>query len=335
MSKRQAMRLRFAFDAPIPSRFNLHPMTSSHVHVTVDLQRVGQNARGVAKRVGVPIWATIKADAYGLGAAPVAKALADCVAGFCVFALEEAEMIDLWGITGKSAIALGPPATLNPDRWLTAHVRPAVSTVDQALQLADARPLLCVDTGMQRFACPASEVTAVLDAGSITEAFTHATRPEHVRRLRELTAGRKLTLHGAATALLDEPEARMDLVRPGLALYRGAVRTHARLADVRRSNGAIGYGGWKSDSGFHGVIIAGYSNGLRPGPVMVNGRRQMITEIGMQSSYVTLCESDRLGDDVVLMGDGLSEADIAFAWGVTPHHAMLVMAEMGVRTYVG
>src|SRR5258706_509175 len=83
-------------------------------------------------RVGVPVWATIKADAYGLGAARVARALAEVVEGFCVFALAEAEAIDLWKLTGKPAIALGPPETLDPLRWIEAHVRPAVTTVNQA-----------------------------------------------------------------------------------------------------------------------------------------------------------------------------------------------------------
>jgi alanine racemase len=322
-----------AVDAHGPSASNLTPMVSPHVRSQIDLARVRGNARDVAARTGRPVWATVKADAYGLGAARVAPALADVVEGFCVFALEEARAIDLWNLTRKPAIALGPPSTLDPAPWLAAHVRPAVSSVQQARALAAARPILCVDTGMQRFACGVADVPAVLDAAEIDEAFTHATRLEHVERLRHATAGRTVRLHAAATALLDEPAALLDLTRPGLALYRNAVRTTAPLADVRASCGAIGYGGWKSQSGYHGVIVAGYANGLRPGPVLVNGRRQLITEIGMQSAYVTLHPDDRLGDEVVLMGDTLTESDIAFAWSVTPHHALLAMARMGTRIY--
>src|SRR3954454_15388418 len=122
-------------------------MMSHHVRVTVDLGRVRRNAADVAARVGVPVWATVKADAYGLGAARVARALAGVggVAGFCVFALEEATSIDLWKLTGKPAITLGPPATLDPGPWLEARVRPAVSTAEQAGRLTRARPILCVD----------------------------------------------------------------------------------------------------------------------------------------------------------------------------------------------
>ena len=312
-------------------------MVSQHLRVTVDLARVRRNAADVAARVRVPVWATIKADAYGLGAAEVARALRDVpgVAGFCVFALDEATSIDLWNLTGKPAIALGPPATLDPETWVEAHVRPAVSTVDGALQLADARPILCVDTGMQRFACPPERVDEVIAAGAIDEAFTHATRLEHVTRLRELTAGRRMVRHAAATALLEEPAAYLDAVRPGLALYQGAVRVVARLADVRRSAGPIGYTGWVSETGHHGVILAGYSQHLRAGPVIVNGRRQRITEIGMQSAYVTLHPDDRVGDEVVLLGAGVTETDVAAAWKATPHQALLTLAGAGVRQVEG
>lgn len=308
-------------------------MISPHVSVTIDLERIRRNAADVVARVGVPLWAVIKADAYGLGAARVAVALAQIVEGFCVFALEEAETIDLWASTGKPALALGPPSTLEPQRWLAAHVRPSVTTVEQARRLKDAGPVLCVDTGMQRFACPPEEIGPVLEAGQITEAFTHATHVDHARRLRQLTAGRGLKLHSTATALLDEPEARLDAVRPGLALYRGAVKVRTRLAEARPSAGLIGYIGWSNEGGHHGAILAGYSHGLRPGPVMVNGRRQRVMEVGMQSAYVTLHAEDHQGDEVILLGEGVGESDLAFVWGVTPHHALLVMATMGEREY--
>jgi len=188
---------------------------------------------------------------------------------------------------------------------------------------------------MQRFACPPELVSEAIEVGSVEEAFTHATRLAHVEELLALVGGRGMTLHAAATALLDEPAAYLDGVRPGLAMYRGAVRVTTRLVDARRSNGPIGYTGWRSDSGHHGVILAGYSNGLRAGPaVLVNGRRQRITEVGMQSAYVTLDPEDGVGDEVVLLGDALGEADVSLKWDATPHGVLLTMAEMGVKGYV-
>jgi alanine racemase len=311
-------------------------MSSRHVRVVVDLGRVRRNAAEVRARVKVPVWATVKADAYGLGAARVAGALADVVDGYCVFALEEATAIDIARLTGgRRVIALGPPGTLDEAAWVGAGVRPAVSTVEQAAALRAARPIVCVDTGMQRFACSQEQLAEVVRAGAVDEAFTHATRLEHVECLREICNPFDLTLHAAATALLDEPGAYLDGVRPGFAIYRGAVRVTARLVEARRSEGPIGYTRWRSETGHHGVILAGYSNGLRGGgPVVVNGRRQRVTEVGMQSAYVTLDGADRAGDEAVLLGDGVGEAEVALAWGGTPHSALLTLAGMGGREYV-
>ena len=64
-------------------------------------------------------------------------------------------------------------------------------------------------------------------------------------------------LHAAGTALLGIPEARLDAVRPGLALYRGAVRVSAPLAEVHASAGPVGYSGFTPSTGRHGVILAG------------------------------------------------------------------------------
>jgi alanine racemase len=201
-----------------------------------------------------------------------------------------------------------------------------VASAEQAQRLAACDPVLCVDTGMQRFGCPADEVEAVLRTGAIHEAFTHATRLEHVLKLQELLGGRGIKLHAAASSLLDEPRARLDAVRPGLACYRGAVRVTTTLLEVHRSRGPVGYGGFTSATGRHGVIIGGYSNGLSAGVCQVNGQRRKIAEVGMQSAYIEIGESDRAGDEVVLLGNGLSAAEVAAAWGCSEHEALLRMA---------
>ncbi len=291
------------------------------VVVDVDLGRVRQNAEKVAGMAGVPVYAVIKADAYGLGAQRVAREIAEAVGGFCVFSLAEARAIGLWKLTGKEAISLGPPETLDAEAWIEQHVRPAVSTVEQARALREARPVLCVDTGMGRFACRAGDVDAVIEAGGIDEAFTHATRLEQARALVEATQGRGLKLHAAGSALLNEPEARLDAVRPGLALYRDAVTVRARLIEVRRAEGPVGYTGFGARR--YGVVLCGYARGLRAGECVVNGRRRRIPEVGMQSAYVELGEEDRAGDEVVLLGEGLAPEELARMWGCTAQEVLL------------
>lgn len=297
---------------------------SASVTLRIDRARLRDNVARIARQTNVEIWAVVKADAYGLGAAIVAEAIADLVAGWCVFSLQEAIDAGLWERTGKPAIALGPPTIGEAEDYLRHHVRPAVSTIEQARRLRSARPILCVDTGMQRFACPPEQIDAVINAGGCTEAFTHATKVEHARRLVELLGGRNLKLHAAASGLLHEPQAHLHAVRPGLALYRGAVRVAAPLVEARESHGPVGYTGFTTNR--HGVILCGYAHGLRKGPCLINGHPSRILEVGMQSAYVELAANDQVGDQVVLLGDTLDLEPIAAAWGATPHEVLLRLA---------
>jgi alanine racemase len=306
---------------------------SRHVRGVVDLNRVRRNAERIARDTGVELIAVIKADAYGLGAAPVASALADIAGRFAVFSPDEAKAIELWNRTGKEAIAIGPPAWDDPAEYRAQHVRPAVANVGQAARLRSAHPILCVDTGQQRFACLPDQVDEVLRAGAIDEAFTHASRLDQVDELKAAVEGRVARMHAAGSSLLDQPSARLDAVRPGLALYRGAARVSTRLIEVHQSTGPAGYGGFVTP--FHGVILSGYSNGLRPGPCLVNGRASRILEVGMQSAFVETNATDRAGDEVVLLGDSLDEDQVAREWNVGPHEVLVRLTPAGIREYVG
>ena len=306
---------------------------SPEVGVVVDLRRVRRNVEEIHRLTGVPIIAVIKADAYGLGAAQIAPAISNLVDSFCVFRPSEATDIRLWERTGKPALAIGPPLWANPDDYLAAHVRPAISTEPQARALRAARPVLSVDTGQQRFACRPADVARVLVAGACDEAFTHATTLDQVGVLQDAAGGKVSRMHAAGTSLLNEPRASLDAVRPGLALYRGATRVTTRLAEVRDGTGPAGYSGFVVPH--HGVILCGYFNGLRPGPCLINGRPSRILEVGMQSAFVETEPTDKVGDEVVLLGDGLDEQQIAAQWGTTPHEVLVRLSGSGMRTYLG
>src|SRR5688500_8169277 len=166
---------------------------SLHVNVDIDPARIVENVRAIKQKVGVRVLPVIKADAYGFRAADVTRALAEVADGFCVFSVAEAIAIEYRTLTDKPPIALGPPRLGAPDWYVRHGVRPAVTTVEEARELRGADPVLCVDTGMQRFACPPDKIEAVIEAGDIHEAFTHATRIEHVEKLVELLGGRGMT----------------------------------------------------------------------------------------------------------------------------------------------
>jgi alanine racemase len=308
-------------------------LMNPYVTVQIDLERIRANVREIAQRTGVAVMPVIKADAYGLGAAKVAQALAPLVEEFCIFQLPEAVEIDLFGRTGKRALCLGPPATLDPQAYIRQRVTPAISTIEQAVLLRAAGPAVCVDTGMQRFACGAEQLDAVIRAGDCKEAFTHGTRAEHAVKLKELLAGRGLRLHAAATSLLDSPEAYLDAVRPGFAIYRGAVRVHTTLVEVHDNHGAAGYGGFSTPR--FGIILMGYSHGLRPGPCTVNDQPRQIIEVGMQSAYVEIGPADRVGDAVALLDAKSDERAVAGAWGTSPQEALLQLCRAGRHVYAG
>jgi alanine racemase len=114
-------------------------------------------------------------------------------------------------------------------------------------------------------------------------------------------------------------------------MYRGAVRVATRLVEVRDGRGPAGYGGFVVER--HGVVLCGYANGLRKGPCWVNGQRRRIIEVGMQSAYVEVGREDRVGDEVVLLGEGVSIEDVAEAWGTVPHEVLLALTASGQRQY--
>ncbi len=301
--------------------------------VQVDLPRVRANVQRIARATGVPVIAVVKADAYGLGALRVVETIRDLVEAFYVFDATETELYrEVNG--GKSTIALVGTSNDTKD-YVSMRVRPAVWTAERANLLRAARPVLCVDTGQQRFACAIDEVNAILNTGACDEAFTHATTVEQARRFRDVMGGGVKKIHAAGTALLEEPDAWLDAVRPGFALYEGTVRVTAPLLEAHDSSGPIGYSGFTSSTGRHGVFRAGYSDGFRAGATcLVNGQRRPVREVGMQSAFVELGPRDKAGDEVVLLGDGVTEREIAEVWGTSPHETLYRMCGLGTRTYL-
>lgn len=302
------------------------------VTVRVDLNRIRSNLEAIRRRVKCKVLAVVKADAYGLGAKDVTDAIDDLVDGYCFFTLEEVHAAKIRPRSRKLVQLLGPPTSPNPNDYLALKTNPAVHTVDQAAALRRAGPALAIDTGMQRFACPPRWIDEALEAGECPAAMTHAVRPDQARKLLELTAGRPLFRHAAGSGMLDDPTAWLDAVRVGLAIYEGAMRVSTPLLETNSSVGPVGYGGFTTATGHHGAIGVGYSHGLRSGPCVINGRPSRILEVGMQTAYVQTSGSDRAGDPVTLLGDGLSERDVVAAWGGPPQQVLVQLARLARTT---
>jgi alanine racemase len=220
----------------------------------IDLEAVLHNAREVQRVVGnqVGLLAVVKADAYGHGAVPVARALADRggVRALAVSLVEEGLELRRAGVRGEILVMGGVYGGAH--RELLAHdLVPIVSDGADLEPFARAaaalgrraRMHLKVDTGMSRLGLRTEGLAAFLDALSghpeleVVGLCTHfatadaadgsqtrsqLARFEEARRLFDSRGIQPVLLHAANTAAtFHHPEARFDAVRPGLALYGG------------------------------------------------------------------------------------------------------------------
>lgn len=299
-------------------------MRSSQIHVSIDLDRIRSSAEQIRKRTRVALIAVIKADAYGLGADHVADAIASIVDSFAYFSIDEARRIR------RPGLVLGPPHA-EPSEHVELGLIPSIASARHAERYAGIPAALNLDTGMCRFGCQPEDVDHLLKRCRIEQAFTHATDEHSAAALRNALNGRVGLLHAAATSLLDHEPSWLDAVRPGLALFRGALRVTTKLAAVHDASGPVGY------SRFHhprvGVILGGYSNGLQPGPVIINARPQRLLEIGMNTSFVSVDPSDRQSDEVILLGGDLTESALADHFNTREHEILCRYSGMGQRDY--
>lgn len=221
------------------------------VRADINLDAVFHNIGEIKKRLnpGVKIAAVIKADAYGHGALPVAKALYDEADWFAVSNIEEALELRQCGIE-KPVLTLGYTApqqlaeAIQNEITLTLCDRESAEEISaQAQRLGKmAQVHIKVDTGMGRIGFPAADSFAVIAAEAAklpnllpTGAYTHfaradetdkgATKVQYEKFLAFLAVLRQqglteLLCHAEnSAAILELPEYQLDMVRLGISLY--------------------------------------------------------------------------------------------------------------------
>jgi len=220
--------------------------------VEVDLDAIAQNldALMALARPGVECIAVVKANAYGHGAVPVARALAARgIRRFAVACLEEATHLRDAAVPGRILI-MGYPAPSEAREIVAQGFEAVVSAPEQIVAFDAAGRAAgvraCVhlkfDTGMGRVGFPvATALNVARDAaarpgialvGAMTHfavadeeqgvAFTREQIAVFLRVRQELEyAGLRIPLWHAANSagLLYHPESHLDAVRPGVSLY--------------------------------------------------------------------------------------------------------------------
>ncbi|MBF0625590.1 MAG: alanine racemase [Magnetococcales bacterium] len=218
--------------------------------LTVDLAAVVHNYRVGQQATGpeVALWPVVKADGYGLGALPIAKALREAGApGLCVALVEEAAALRGAGVTGP-LILLSGLAGAAPGQLAGLDVQPFLyeprGALDTLAGLPPGRGLsvhVKVDTGMGRLGLSPEAVPDFLEAldrlgdrirpvGLVSHlaCADEPARPETARQIEILEtllrhpriAPRGLRVSMANSAgLLAHPGARGHWARPGIMLY--------------------------------------------------------------------------------------------------------------------
>lgn len=269
-------------------------------YATIDTAAFVDNYR-LAKRLAPHsrAIAVVKANAYGHGAIPLARALAPEADAFAVASSEEAMELRESGIGNPILLLEG---VFEPDELVTAARHDLMITVHSDLQLAWLesadlpRPLsvwLKIDTGMHRLGFPPerlqeihARLTALAQVADVV-VMTHFARADETdqdatrQQLSRLRASmqdlRAPCCLSNSAALLAWPETLSDWVRPGIMLYgvspvgkvpvmpRPVMRLESQLIAVHmlQAGDAIGYGGrFVCDRPTRvGVIAIGYADG--------------------------------------------------------------------------
>jgi alanine racemase len=350
--------------------------------VEVDLDAVRHNI-GVLKPADCELMAVVKADGYGHGAVQVAEAAVDAGASWLGVALvEEGVELRLGGIQAPILILSEcPPGS---EAVSLAHgLTPTVCSPAGLERLAEAARgqigvHVKVDTGMHRIGVwPPEETAAFCDrvaaAGLTVEGvWTHfakseddeVTTKEQLDRLLLTVEAVRSAGHQPAWvhasnsgAVLRHPEANLDMVRPGIAVYglppepgvgadrdlRPALTWRSEVSFARRLDAGerLSYGHrYELDrSSWVATVPVGYADGYpRPlsnrADVLINGRRCRVAGSVTMDQLIVVCGDHEVaaGDEVVLIGrQGDEEVS---AWELAGHLGTVayeIVARIGRR----
>ena len=364
-------------------------------HLEVDLEQLERNYHSLCAYVApAQVMPILKANAYGHGLVEVARRLQHAGAPYLGVAyLEEALRLRQHGVNTR-LLVLGGIVGAQLPRFIDQALSITASSVDklQAIEACAAalgkraRVHLKIDTGMERIGVHWYSAEPLLEASvraqhvDVEGIFTHfanADEPDLSRSRLQLERFHEVLrfyerrslpvpLRHAANsgAVLQLPEANLDLVRPGVLMYgvspspqlavpfqiAPALRWSTRVVffKVVKEGNPVSYGGtWTKESWTRVVTLpVGYGDGyLRAmsgqAEVLLNGQRysvagricmdQIMVDIGRASAWN--------GDEVVLLGPSGSEritAEELARWaGTIPHEILTNINTRVPRVYKG
>ncbi|MCC6278037.1 MAG: alanine racemase [Oligoflexia bacterium] len=369
--------------------------------VEIDLRVLEQNFRNLSQAMGSPeaLAPMVKADAYGHGDIHVAKVCEAMGARFMGVALiEEGIRLRQAGIQSSLLVFSHFDAT-GAEAMVKYRLTPVVSQLQQIEKLKAALhdqaryPIhLKFNTGMQRLGFEPEQVTEVLakvghdSFFKIEGACTHFASSEDYGTKNSQTAEQlkafesisrtisqsidsKVLFHThKSSALMTNVEPKLDLARPGLALYGAyskldvkpkisvmpvmAVKSFIGFIHKIKKGTKVSYGGtWSAPKdGVIAVLPIGYADGIpralsNKGEVLIRGVRcPMIGIVCMDYIMVDVSAlanqglGPELGDEVVLIGEQKGQRirpeDMAERASTISYEIMTGMQSRLARVYI-
>lgn len=346
------------------SEFNTDLERYQRVYAEVDLDAIAENVDNMKRKIapGTKILGVVKADGYGHGSVPIARRLeqADYIFGFAVATPEEAHILRAAGIR-KPVIILGYAFPYSYEMLAEEEIRPTVFRYDSIARLeaagkAAGKPVkvhVKVDTGMNRIGVrPGGEGIDFIreltgrEWIEIEGIYTHFARADETDKAytrkqleifqnflhmieKELLLDIPIRHCSNSAGILEMPEANMDMVRAGIAMYgiypsdeicrdiiclKPAFSLYSHIVYIKNigAGESVSYGGtFRADKEMRIATIPvgygdGYPRGLsNKGYVLIRGRRaNILGRICMDQFMVDVSNIPEAaeGDRVVLLG---------------------------------
>jgi len=306
--------------------------------ITIDLGAVRRNVRrlrSVLERT--ELWAVVKADGYGHGAADVAgAALGEGARALCVATVAEA--LELRPeFPGVRILVMGPTSGREIAQAREADLDLAVW--DDAIP-ERVRVHLKLDTGMGRWGlselpAPTAEVIGLMSHLATADSDKEFARGQ-IERFEQATAAYPHLIRHIANsaAALRLPESHLDAARCGVAIYglspfgeppatddlEPALRWDSHLAQVRQlaPGESTGYGRRfvADEPTWVGIVPVGYADGFRrdltgAGVRVAGEPRRVVGTVSMDAFAVELDRELPVGTPVTLVGHGVLLEDHA------------------------
>jgi alanine racemase len=341
--------------------------------LTVDLDAIAANWRTLdaMSPATVQTAATVKADAYGLGVGPVARALAQAGARtFCVAVAEEGAALRAELGPGPEIMVYAGHMPGDTDMIGDLDLTPMLNSIEQITRHVEALPGhtfgIQLDSGMNRLGMEPEEWAAVRDIALrlrpalILSHLACADEPDHPMNAQQLSQFREMVEDvdvpcslAATGGIFLGPDYHFDLTRPGIGLYGGLPFEDAQpvaylalpLIQTRELEPGepVGYGNaWIADEPTRlATISGGYADGIlrtiSNQAVLFYGDVPcpLVGRVSMDLITVDISHLDRIPKSLDLLGAHQTVDELAEIAGTIGYEILTSLGPRYTRRYSG